>query len=73
MVRKPSISLTRNCGLNTLKRLQSVGIEVVEAEKAGQFELLNWEDAYLRDGHFDQNKMLALIEEVLDGWPSTGV
>lgn len=50
-----------------LKRLQSVDIEVDAAEKSGQFELLNWEDAYLRDGHFDQNKMLALIEEVLDG------
>ena len=25
----------------------------------------SWEDAYLRDGHFDQNRMLALIEEVL--------
>ena len=59
-----------------LKRLQSVGIEVAEAEKSGQFELLNWEDAYLRDGHFDQNKMLALIEEVLEqgkyeGFPLT--
>ncbi len=54
------------------KRLQSVGIEVVEAEKCGQFELLNWEDAYLREGHFDQNKMLALIEEVLDGGHNQG-
>jgi hypothetical protein len=50
-----------------LKRLKSVGIEIVEAEKNGQFELLNWEDAYLREGHFDQDKMLALIEEVLNG------
>jgi hypothetical protein len=55
-----------------LKRLQSVGIEVVEAEKGGQFELLNWEDAYLREGHFDQNKMLALIEDVLDGGHQQG-
>jgi hypothetical protein len=50
-----------------IRRLQSADIEVAEAEKSGQFELLNWEDAYLREGHFDQNKMLALIEEVLDG------
>jgi hypothetical protein len=50
-----------------IKRLQSEGVEVVAAEKNGQFELRNWEDAYLREGHFDQNKMLALIEEVLDG------
>lgn len=50
-----------------LQRLQSVGIAIEEAERSGQFELRNWEDAYLREGHFDQNKMLALIEEVLDG------
>jgi hypothetical protein len=30
-------------------------------------EVRRWEDAYLRDGHFDQNRMLALIEEVLTG------
>ena len=47
--------------------LASAGIDVDEAEKSGQFELRNWADAYLRDGHFDQDRMLALIEEVLDG------
>src|SRR5436190_18598618 len=31
-----------------IKRLRSADIEVAEAEKSGQFELLNWEDAYLR-------------------------
>lgn len=49
-----------------VERLRSVGIDVDAVEKKGQFELRNWEDAYLREGHFDQNKMLALIEEVLD-------
>ena len=48
-------------------RLASVGIDVEAAEKSGQFELRNWADAYLRDGHFDQDRMLALIQEVLDG------
>jgi len=42
-------------------------IDVEAAEKSGQFELRNWADAYLRDGHFDQDRMLALIQEVLDG------
>ncbi len=32
----------------------------------------NWADAYLREGHFDQNKMLALIQEVLDGGAQQG-
>ncbi|MEP6636671.1 MAG: MEDS domain-containing protein, partial [Acidobacteriota bacterium] len=55
-----------------IERLRSVGIDVDVAEKSGQFELRNWEDAYLRDGHFDQNKMLALIEEVLDSGKQQG-
>ena len=58
------------------RRLASTGIDVEAAEKSGQFELRNWADAYLRDGHFDQDRMLALIEEVLDsgiqeGFPLT--
>src|SRR5204863_5812437 len=47
------------------RRLQEVGIDVAEAERKGQLEVRRWEDAYLRDGHFDQNRMLALLEEVL--------
>jgi hypothetical protein len=58
------------------RRLESVGIDVASTEKSGQFELRNWEDAYLRDGHFDQERMLALIEEILisgrqQGFPLT--
>jgi hypothetical protein len=48
-------------------RLAAAGIDVEAAESRGQFELRNWADAYLRDGHFDQNRMLTLIQEVLDG------
>jgi hypothetical protein len=53
-------------------RLASAGIDVEKAEMSGQFELRNWADAYLRDGHFDQDRMLALIEEVLDGGAQQG-
>jgi len=53
-------------------RLTSAGIDVGTAESSGQFELRNWADAYLRDGHFDQNRMLALIQEVLDGGKQQG-
>jgi hypothetical protein len=53
-------------------RLASAGIDVQTAEKSGQFELRNWADAYLRDGHFDQDRMLALIEEVLEGGRQQG-
>lgn len=33
----------------------------------GQFEVRNREDAYLRDGCFDQHRMIALLQEVLEG------
>ena len=49
------------------RRLGQAGIDVANAEKKGQLEVRRWEDAYLREGHFDQNRMLALIEEVLKG------
>src|SRR2546421_3162003 len=55
-----------------LRRLQEAGIDVAEAERKGQLEVRRWEDAYLRDGHFDQNRMLALIEEVLTGGKAQG-
>ena len=31
-----------------------------------QLEVRRWEEAYLREGHFDQDAMLALIQEVLE-------
>ena len=59
-----------------LRRLQEVGIDVAEAERKGQLEVRRWEDAQFRNGHFDQNRMLALLEEVLaegktQGFPLT--
>lgn len=54
------------------RTLTSAGIPVKDAEAKGQFELRRWEDAYLRDGHFDQNRMLALIEEVLQAGTAQG-
>ena len=55
-----------------LERLRSAGIDVAAAEQSGRFELRNWADAYLRDGHFDQDRMLALIQEVLEGGRKQG-
>src|SRR5919205_656392 len=55
-----------------VRRLESVGVDVDAAASRGQFELRNWEDAYLREGHFDQDKMLSLIQEVLDEGPRRG-
>ena len=48
-----------------LVRIEHAGVDVVDAARRGQLEVLVWQEAYLRNGHFDQNAMLALIEEVL--------
>jgi hypothetical protein len=59
-----------------LRRLQDAGIDVDRGEEAGQLEVRVWQEAYLREGRFDQDRMLALIEEVLlaggrQGFPLT--
>lgn len=48
-----------------LERLKSAGIEVEETQQTGQLDVRNWEDSTLLDGHFDQRRMLALIDSVL--------
>lgn len=55
-----------------LDSLREAGIETGEAEAHGQLTVIPWEDAYLRGGHFDQNAMLALIEEVLTAGKELG-
>jgi len=54
------------------QRLTSAGIDVAAAEHGGQFELRNWNDAYLRDGRFEQDRMLALLQEVIDSGRKQG-
>lgn len=55
-----------------LRRLQEGGIDTKAAADRGQLAVRRWEDAYLRDGHFDQDRMLALIQEVLAAGPAEG-
>jgi len=52
--------------------LKEADIDVDAAEDKGQLEVRRWDDAYLRDGHFDQDRMIALIEEVLAGGKERG-
>lgn len=59
-------------------RLTEAGIDVERAQAEGQIELLSWEDAYLRDGKFDQDAMVTVLGELLskgsaDGFPLTRV
>jgi len=54
------------------ERLRSAAIPVETAIESGQLELRDWEEAYLRGGHFDQDAMLTLIEQVLRNGKSQG-
>ncbi len=55
-----------------LRRLAGAGIDVGQAMGTGQLELRRWQDAQLRGDRFDQDAMLALIEEVLQSGAATG-
>ena len=55
-----------------MARLHAGGIDAESAEARGQLTVIPWEEAYLRGGHFDQNAMLALIEEVLTAGKAQG-
>src|SRR5437879_9458310 len=57
-----------------LQQLSSGGVDVPSVKKNGQFELHDWHEVYLRDGHFDRDRMLACMQDVLeqsqrDGFP----
>src|SRR5258708_11814840 len=53
-------------------RLKESGVDTAAAERSGRLEIRSWENAYLRGGRFDQQAMLALIEEVLDAGKRQG-
>src|SRR5438105_4218697 len=55
-----------------LERLREAGIDVEGSMGKGQFELRPWEEAYLRGDRFNQDAMLALIEDVLQSGAATG-
>src|SRR4030081_3458152 len=55
-----------------LRRLSEAGIDVEEAIGTGQLDVRLWQDAYHREGRFDQDAMLALIEEELQSGAATG-
>jgi MEDS: MEthanogen/methylotroph, DcmR Sensory domain len=47
-----------------LSACRAAGIDVDVAEVSGQLEVQNWEDAYLKDGFFDVDRMLRMLEDV---------
>jgi len=50
-----------------LQRLTASGIDTPAAFQRGQFELLSNVEAYLQDGRFDQDRMLAVFEQLASG------
>jgi len=55
-----------------LEHLRSAGIDVAAAQRRGQLEVATPQETYLRGGHFDQDAMLTLIQEVLEAGPTLG-
>jgi DcmR-like sensory protein len=55
-----------------LRWLAGAGINVDRAMGTGQLQVRPWQDAYLRGDRFDQDAMLAFIEEVLQAGPGGG-
>lgn len=55
-----------------LSRLSASGIDVGQAEAAGQLEVRPWEEAYLRGNRFNQHAMIDLIQSVLREGRSRG-
>lgn len=50
-----------------LQRLAAAGIDAATAQQAGQLELKTNTEAYLRDGRFDQDRMLQAFEQIASG------
>src|SRR6202035_349139 len=59
-----------------LKRLAEAGIDVQKMMDTGQLEVVPWTDVYVRDNRFDQDAMLAAVEQLIQsgfaaGYPLT--
>ena len=50
-----------------LHRLDAAGIDTVGAQESGQLDVRTNTEAYLRDGHFDQDNMLETFERLASG------
>ena len=61
-----------------LNRLKAAGIDTESALERGQFELRTNTEVYVRDGRFDQNRMLEVFEKlasdsVTEGFPRSRI
>jgi MEDS: MEthanogen/methylotroph, DcmR Sensory domain len=59
-------------------RMQQHGVDVHQCQQTGQLQIVGWSETYLQDGAFDQAKMLATLQEVIEasraeGYPRTRI
>ena len=55
-----------------LKQLAGAGVNVQKAMDTGQLEVLPWTDMYVRDHRFDQDAMLASVEQLIQSGAAAG-
>ena len=55
-----------------LKRLTDAGVSVQELMDTGRLEVLPWTDMYVRDHRFDQDAMLASVENMIQSGAASG-
>lgn len=48
-----------------LHHLESMGVPTGDCLRTGQLEVVDWTDAYLKEGRFDSDSMTALLEELV--------
>jgi hypothetical protein len=49
-----------------VRKLEEEGIDVSALEAEGRLEVRRWQEAYIKDDHFDQYRMIETIKEALD-------
>jgi DcmR-like sensory protein len=48
-----------------LQHLERMGVPTDDCTRTGQLEVMGWNDAYLKEGRFDGDSMMALLEEAV--------
>ena len=48
-----------------LARLEREGIDTAAAEAQGQLEIQHWQETYIKDGCFDQHRMIEALKEAI--------
>lgn len=46
-------------------RLAALGVDVKATEKSGRLDIRGWDEVYLLDGHFDADRQLGLLEQLV--------